>query len=1004
VNESTAHISGNVGARPITSFRSGLTLAQYLSGSRQSGSLVLPYQDYLNNLGNQSLLLGQMLVNVRDMNRAPFNTKYVRVELGVQIQGVTNSQYLRMALRMDSFFTTYVLPAYASLFGSAMNATYALVTASEIAAIVSSALQSYMNAFLTTRPDGLSPALNPYFSVQMTPQFNAIQDRCTFTITATPVGGNKVNVLFFRLVLPDPVNEWLGLRPVVAPMFDTGAIPLAKTTTPESQCYQPNQRPGTVGDNACFGLTFGQYFFSDSGITKFGKFQASKYLPAYLYPNWEGGFPNNQPPNTYGLAYWSDSRWISPLEFMSEYRKLQDDVREGFIQSGTNNQTITENRGCFWDGFKGTYSYHLPQGFYNKAQEVKRGAPAEMNYWLGFATKPDTKAFDPNFEIILSSVASATTSQTNRTESRTFNLEVNPFDYKTAISNWDDSQKGWVWSQENPIREAWRTQETGWTDKGWISTGRPTFGKQGSPPLYSLYFEGSNAIDYNNASTLVTSITFSGRSGMNSSTGVIQQSNRLALCDITNVSWTTRLLSDTVPYYYGFVQSAGFVQEYTKLPLDNRFSCYQADAQLTNTTYSGTQLASIYQEPPKPSYFMSGTISQDPNNVLTTAFATNQPSSPWIDAIALPALEVPCSYGFSGGGTDSQGQIVSLTKPVNYNIKNYSISEGSEITTSPSSAKLASIGSFIDTSQNWAYSTRITYNVFQSNGSGSFEAPYALESKLGTTTATANQLVPESPTNNWSGMTPPLPATTSAASGIGAGTITNACGMSVYLVTEPCVFNLGPTSGSSKDAPSNTNVYTQYALYAFNYKDLFKASQEPYQDLKDNYNNNVVDTSKLMYTYLQGIPYYMDENYDTTKFSTLGRSFVVDSRNKSSFVTNQKTMERNVLDPKATEPVILIVAPMNQQRLFGSRTTDEVTDLRDTYSNGLVYSFTNRYNTLQTYRVAFSSISVGPAWTFYGLENNEDVSKVKSDAKADNSGKTVSGATTTRKAYYYLSS
>ena len=499
-----------------------------------------------------------------------------------------------------------------------------------------------------------------------------------------------------------------------------------------------------------------------------------------------------------------------------------------------------------------------------------------------------------------------------------------------------------------------------WTTSGWTDA-------QNSP-IYSLYWENTSGS---------SEVFFSGRKGLNADNSFAmaqhgEGTDGYTLCDISNVSWTTRLAASFDSATYANTKCAhwwGFVSASPSLESISTFTAYHADSSLI--TFNASTKMQTQSAVPGPALFMSSLGTAQ--TLSSNSTSQNLSACTFLDAAWIPAIEVPCPYG--NVGLDSV--LRNLTKPANFDsLKNPASSvleSGSPNTEVVVSADAATA------LLNWRCATRQTFGALvplnPTATTGTIAQPFQL--KLGAVSAS----VPSVPKNTWRQAPPQNPASTSTFT---AGT-TDANALAVFMVSDSCYVNVGPTAFNT----GSQGQYTRLGLYAFNYSDLFAANTTPQPWLQNDSNSlraAIVDSSAYLKTYLRGTPYYMDESYDGNAYSTLGRSLFIDSSMISS-ATGQP------LQVSTAEPVVLILCPVSfsPQAKF-SRTSGAPTgtnlitnDLLNTYSNSLLYSFTEPYAQSQNsglqnygpqvYNLAFTDPFAGPAWTFYGLDNKNSVSR-----------------------------
>jgi hypothetical protein len=176
----------------------------------------------------------------------------------------------------------------------------------------------------------------------------------------------------------------------------------------------------------------------------------------------------------------------------------------------------------------------------------------------------------------------------------------------------------------------------------------------------------------------------------------------------------------------------------------------------------------------------------------------------------------------------------------------------------------------------------------------------------------------------------------------------------IFQVNSPCCFNIGAMGQQN----SNT---VRMCFYIFNYSDFFEAESS-----LQNY--TYVNSGCL--TYMRATPYFIDELYDNSPFSSLGRSIKIDSTLVSSL---NKPINFNT-------PVIIIFAyaSTSNTSLGAVGLAASPITLTNTYSNFIDDTFCGVYLNAPTYNFAITDINAGPLSSFYGLSNataNDTIAK-----------------------------
>jgi hypothetical protein len=425
-----------------------------------------------------------------------------------------------------------------------------------------------------------------------------------------------------------------------------------------------------------------------------------------------------------------------------------------------------------------------------------------------------------------------------------------------------------------------------------------------TPAPHSIFYEHSSDVSGGAGSDPPEGVDYFGP--INQPKTNIQFSGQiLDTCNITNVSFTTRLSSNAYPYYWGV---ASRIAAGTSLP--SSISFYQASSELT--------------------------VSQNTDKSFVQSVPTYQNLSPITNFSALVTSEFSSvTYELAGILGSGDGTVTEKhSKPSSY-----------------------------DSSTTFPYSTPGLQGV----PLNSVLAQFILNNYTGGLVET--QLAPIVAQNN---MTGSLSSSNKEVYQLVLPSSSFSAPNSILIINQECYVNFGAM-------PSQNAVTTRLAAYVFNWLDFFENGP--------SYSSNPVYdfTTVGSRTYLQSVPYYIDELYDSSaQFSALGRSMKIDNTTLSSLGANLVT------DSLATNPVIIILAyastsatTIGSQSIFGTSTTPAITN---TYSNFLQYPFSNFYQLPATYNIQLTPYAQGPLFAFFGLNNT-----VANDVVASNSTPNTQG-------------
>lgn len=943
------------GTAQAVSFRASFsTLTDFQDASENVPAGISRYSNALSNPFTGQVRIGQMLLNLRDasLQGAAPNTAYMRFELGFQTSNSNlNRNYSRAFISMNDFFNLYVYGssgAYTQIMNQAVPSGPILVTHAELASIFARAFNSWVAA---------DSSISAYLSGPCaTVTFDSLTDRPAFQFNF------NTSCSMLRLFVPSPLSNWLGLRCIAPPMFNiinetTGLHYWAKYT----------------------------HLFNSSIVN-------------YEQNNW---FQRLSSSHSNISNWYQANAYISPWEFIeiaAEMFGTMDPAQGPSCQSGNDN----------WDAGGGP---PIPENWsFNKSQNVNNQTMYLGTYYLEmvhkctFSSEPSVSMNPTN-----STLANNTFFQgedfgsINSFSSLGSGVVTYPFQAQGNKATTSPKYgNGWTssWSFNGSTFSTSLSDRAGWTSGGWSDSS--------ATPLYCLYYESHDG---------ASQLNFIGRQGMAADESHSFSSSDYYLADISNVSWTTRLANSlpSATYPVNCVHWWGLVapSESQAAILGSKYiSAHHADCSLRTSFGSSWPTQTM----PSAAKFMGSTGLPE---LLSSSQATNLSSCVFLDSAYVPALEVPCPYG--GDGIISQ--LRGHTKPANYDSYtsyggSFDVGSPSLGSGSPSSDKVAEISLNDAQRFNWLYATRETYGALvplpgQEKFSGSISSPFQFSLK-GLSSA-----VPKSglAINTWVQNGPSAPASTSGPA-LGpsmAQSISDANGLAVFLVTESCFANVGPTSFNT----GGLGQYNRMALWAFNYSDLFatgssaqpwissdRSSPSSLTGLKDS----VVDSEAFLRAYIKGVPYYMDESYDGAQFSTLGRCLLIGPAQSYQDQPGLSSYSGLPLVATGTNPVVLIMCPASFSPQPGySIGLNRVDTLENSFSNSLVYTFTEPYNqgqapagstaSFQTYSIAFTDPLGGPMWTFYGLDNNASVSTGKLSVKASRSTEVSGQASVQRKVY-----
>ena len=902
--------------------------------------------DYLTSNVVRSVA-GQMLVNLWDsfnvINTQPSGDTYpcIRLELGINT-GANHPagshwdqpyfpQFIRKFDSLQNFMYTYVYGSGTGSFYSVMGLnmpSVALVTPEELCKIISLAIGAWFQ-------DELNDISG--YVLTVTSVFNNVTDRPEFTFTITS-GGTTAALTNIKFYISNPISGWLGLVPVAPPMFDFSSLLTDRDNIFTEFAYPPIN--GNYRDT---------YISSTIGSW-------DSILNTYL--------PNAD------LIHWNQS-WISPSEFARVFALLNWNMDPDGAECNTGRWTPglggpTPNNSRF-DGTSILVTYKANCNF--TAVKPMLGLPPNPNpsssIWQNYLNiSPAETVFDntnliygpllpgPNTTDLIYNIRSSVGTSGSNTDSLG--------QYKGPQTFWDSEKLGWysMYTSNLPASQRGFTDNLGWSRAGWLGIYSQGVGESVStwntnlvplitsynpgPPLYSLYYDTTSADN-------ITSVAFKGRMGF-SETGALAQSDKLRLCDISNVSWTTRLCSriksatynDTCKHWWGLASANA------RLASGTMASVYAADSVLIAPVLTGaivTGQAQIID-----SAFTNSVKTLYMNGAETTSIIGNPNGNIYVSGSASAAIEVPCGFGNAGSYNS-----LAITKPVNYDSTiNFKTFAAPNITGPPAGDIVVSGNS----AMNYNYATRPTF------GAMTFASdPYNSTTTLVLGILPGLRLAPQAPSNVWPSAEPPSGQVGGVVNGAsGVACISDANGLSVLFVKSSCFVNVGsmePTGDSQC-----------ISLWAFNYDEIFVDNTVvmPWQsDDQNDLIHSTIDFSKYFKTYIRGTPYSIDESYDDASYSSLGRSLLIGPTTFSS-VESGTPLARSGLSPSADKPVILIFAPASRSNSLTD--TIKVSSILNTYSNSMMYSFTM---STKAYGVSFTDVGDGPMWVFYGLDNKKSV-------------------------------
>lgn len=956
-----AAASGLIGQTAYATYLSGMT-----TSSAVIGQMVLPMKSALKNAAG--LVRFEITVSSNAASPGPQNEQInIRktTPLGLQSPPISSAPYE---------FWKYLVSAYNLLFTGSASYTepssQMYVTHGELSQIWATAMNAWLvdtgASGLQTNPSATSD-YNLNFGFRAT--FNGDLDRNNIQFFISNTGSTPFGAISkMRVFLPEPLSNWLGLRPVAPPFFNVNSLAPYNTTQPDRNTVAVRSFQNYSGANDDDNFS-GVYNGFSGAYPPSPNITPEMWVnPVWLTDTWYLGTDVSKNAND-GNA-WTSSTWMSPVDYAwgygafswwASYQFAGNTNHPGGWAAGEGPVTpeaVGATNACnvygvsYDGGAASSCSYNYNQNNLT-VTNVYVGASGSLRDWAGINSQQANSGIGSGTKFGNQIGTSAFTQNTSRTQAFAMNLNAS---YTAGSTNYQYNSNpatywtGTSWAWKNNSGAYTTSSAAGWTSTGWDA--------DDSSPLYSLLWEASEPILFLSASPPVT-LDLIGRQGFTS----LGLTNSPAMCDITNVTWTTKLASTLsgAQYLWGIVSKNALSSA--------TFSTYQAGAELTSLTTSGGLVLTVSQNAPVAADFMA------PNFVSAVTKTTKNPfgSGP-LNAFAYaaaPALEVPCPFGFMGqqGAPNIPGGIVG--RPNQYN---------AVPTGSPEDwiNDTALFGGDAGTSNanNSTYATRTCYNALIATGTAAVGSPQD-----------PIQLAQLYTSSTWpSGSQPPLPAPA-----VGApvnSTVTTACGEGLYMITAQTMFTIGSTNGSAAKTGSNFN---RYAVWAFNYSEIFTSAStvQPWNSGPNSLISNAVNLSALHLTYILGTPYYMDEAYDASAYSTLGRSLLIGPTTTSS-------TGATVLDPQASTPVVLIVVPVGPIDPW----TPSSTDPAYTFSNQLVYSFTGAYTTSPAstyYSVAFDDPENGAPPTFYGLDNTAAVSSTAKAAGSDSVG--LSG----RRVYYDMS-
>lgn len=910
---------------------SGTSIRTLASYSAAANGLIAntAYATYLNAMPSTAAVIGQMVLPMKSAlknadGQLRIEVSFVQDRGGGSVPGIGVAA-IHNVRRSPSLgletpplssapyeFWQYLVKAYNTLFLNTASftepANEMYVTHGELAQIFASAMNLYI-------VDSGMPTETGH-TYNFTASFNAATDRPDIACRITQNGGFQF-VQSFRMFVPEPLSNWLGLRPVSVPSYNTNAV---------LPIYQPNTSHGCNNYNTYTGASPDSIYSNVwNGTSTFPTVPVPNTTPEMYPPYW---FSTNlclQTTNPAERSAWTSSSWVTPVDYAWSMGQFLWNASYWFSteagwaagEGPPTPASFSSNTNAWGVRFNGNSTSTIQYNYVQNNSTISNvyiGAPSAMYPWAGI----DANLVGPSYvgQVLFGTPASATFSMdlesTYSVGPTSFNFTGDPKTYWSSGS--------WAW--KNGSGSYTTTAADGWTSTGWDA--------DDSSPLYSLIWETTSAQDVSGGGGLWQ---FSGRMGFNDS-GL---NNSPYLCDITNATWTTKLAADNpgCAYYWGLVSKNGLT--------DPSFSTYQAGAELTDVTYNGSLVVTaVGQDAPVAADFMGSTFPTPPYTNKTPFTGGLLPNG--FAYSAAPALEVPCPTGMLGGGDIARpGQYFGPT--------------GSSATDWIVQASLFGGDSGTSNQYNQQLATRTCYNgLVAPAANGTPQDPLQLAQAYNSASWPSGSAPPD-----------PEPAVGATANPY----VTNACGVGLYMVTQETIFTVGSTNGANAKAGT---AYNRYAVWAFNYNELFKGSAvQPWNSGGAQMINNAVDITKLHQTYLEGTPYYMDQAYDGAALSTLGRSLLIGPTTASSSGVG-------VLAPSASAPVVLMVCPVGPSNTFtvpagyGTVTNSNTAIM---LSNALVYGFTGAYSTPSAstyYSLAFDNPVNGAPPTFYGLTNTGPVS------------------------------
>jgi len=444
-------------------------------------------------------------------------------------------------------------------------------------------------------------------------------------------------------------------------------------------------------------------------------------------------------------------------------------------------------------------------------------------------------------------------------------------------------------------------------------------------------------------------------------------------------------------------------------------SAYCAASELTQVRTTGS-ITTLVQVPPTGPQFM--TFGNN-NGFLPLVCDQDKTKVPLVNSYAMCLPEVPSSLG--GLSTNLSHVYVNLS----LNQRPYELG-ATAYDTSLQAQQYYFSKSIVN--YNSYVCTKPTGCCIVSGVSAQSSSSFPVEASVGNP-AQFQSVFPVSTTataaytgyGNWTTSNAPsspaclIGSNTTGPSGSSAFNYSSASGTIAFMVQSDCYINIGPTDGGSLKSAVDT-TFNSFTIYVFRYTDLCSDASllQPWAYATAGPGKLTTPTDQVAgtfqyahKTYLQGQPYYFDERYDpllatSGLYGTLGRSLRIDQNT----IASKDGLPVGSFGQAPQGPLIVLFCP--------GATLDFSADkksLLSTYSNNLLYNYSDAYNGTgaysstqsnkqQVYSIAFTTIEAGPFQTFFGLNNASSVlTQSTTTIVASNTSINVASTSALRKVY-----